>query len=155
MYGVTKLTVTEDVSLITLNSIPCNLGPVSQILTELSTHGINIDMISQSSPKGELADVSFTTDSAQVIPALELINRFREQHPSVRPLVNYTNCKVQLYGEEMRHTPGVAAAVFTTVARLGGNIMLVTTSEVDISLLLSPEHLPEVVQALREQFCLE
>ena len=63
MNGVSKISVTEDVCLISFNNIPRDLSVTSQIMTEFAVQDINIDMISQSAPIGESANVSFTVQS--------------------------------------------------------------------------------------------
>ncbi len=153
MKGVSSINVTEDIALVTLNNLPRDLCLTAQILSTFGEQGINIDMISQSAPTGSTADVSFTINAEDVVRALEIIRPFREQHRSLRPMVSSGNCKIQLYGQEMRQQPGVAAQVFSIVSQVsGGEIMLVTTSEVDISLLLAHHCAQEVLAALREYF---
>lgn len=152
MNGVSKISVTEDISLISFNNVPRDLSVTSQIMTEFSAQNINIDMISQSAPTGENADVSFTVNSEDVVRALAIIQRFREQHPSVRPIVSSGNCKIQLYGEEMRSRPGVAAQAFTVASSLTDEIMLITTSEVDISILVAQHAVESVLEGLCAHF---
>lgn len=152
MNGVSKISVTEDISLISFNNVPRDLSVTSQIMTEFSVQNINIDMISQSAPTGETADVSFTVNSEDMVRALAIIQRFREQHPSVRPIVSSGNCKIQLYGEEMRSRPGVAAQTFTVASSLTDEIMLITTSEVDISILVAQHAVESVLEGLCAHF---
>lgn len=152
MNGVSKISVTEDVCLISFNNIPRDLSVTSQIMTEFAVQDINIDMISQSAPIGESANVSFTVQSEDLVRALAIIQRFREQQPSVRPIVSSGNCKVQLYGEEMRSMPGVAARAFSVVSSITNEIMLITTSEVDISILIAQHELSSVLDALKQHY---
>lgn len=74
-------------------------------MTEFSEQGINIDMISQSAPTGETADVSFTIDSKDLVRTLSIVQRFRMQFPNVRPSVSSGCCKIQLYGRGDAHPP--------------------------------------------------
>ena len=152
MNGVSKISVTEDVCLISFNNIPRDLSVTSQIMTEFAVQDINIDMISQSAPIGESANVSFTVQSEDLVRARAIIQRFREQQPSVRPIVSSGNCKVQLYGEEMRSMPGVAARAFSVVSSITNEIMLITTSEVDISILIAQHELSSVLDALKQHY---
>lgn len=152
MNGVSKISVTEDVCLISFNNVPRDLSVTSQIMTEFAVQDINIDMISQSAPIGESANVSFTVQSEDLVRALAIIQLFREQHPSVRPIVSSGNCKVQLYGEEMRSMPGVAARAFSVVSSITNEIMLITTSEVDISILIAQHELSSVLEALKQHY---
>ena len=99
MNGVSKITVTEDISLVNFKNISRDLSVASRIMTEFSEQGINIDMISQSAPTGETADVSFTIDSKDLVRTLSIVQRFRVHNPNVRPSVSSGCCKSQPYGE--------------------------------------------------------
>ena len=52
-------------------------------------------------------------------------------------------------GDAMRSQPGVAAAVMRAAASAMADVRLVTTSEVDISLLLTPPAIDDVAAAVR------
>lgn len=155
MYGVEKITVTDDVALVTFNKIPCSVGFISDIFAAFSKNNINIDMISQSAPFSQNTSLSFTVSSENVMQVLELINAFRESNPNVKPMVSVGNCKIQLFGEEMRTASGVAAKALATVSHTIDQLMLVTTSEVDISLLMTQHHLADAVSALCKEFALD
>lgn len=155
MNGVSTINITEEITLITLSNIPCDQGLTASILCSFAQEGINIDMISQSAPLGNTVNVSFTVNGEDMVKTLRIINSFRETYPAARPMVNSSNCKIQLYGEEMRTTPGVAAAALQAAAQAApGEIMLITTSEVDISLLVPHSHAQDVAQALKGEFSL-
>ena len=62
------------------------------------------------------------------------------------------NCKISIFGEEMRGTPGVAAKVFSAVSKVKADIRMITTSEVDISLLVVKADADMTVVAIREIF---
>ena len=71
---------------------------------------------------------------------------------SIKPLISGGNVKLQLFGEEMRTTPGVAARAIAALAKAEAELMLVTTSEVDISLLVTKAHSESAVEELKKEF---
>lgn len=152
MNGVSKINVTEDIALVTFHNIPQDLSLTAKILTDFSSRNVNIDMISQSAPVRNRTDVSFTVHSSDVVKSLEIIRELSVAYPDIKPFVNDGNCKIQLYGEEMKHTPGVAAEVFSVVANISSEIMLITTSEVDISILLAQHNMSDAIDALEKHF---
>ena len=152
MSASTVISTVDNITLVTLQDFPANVASISKVFEAISQCGINIDMISQSAPIGESANVSFTVQSEDLVRALAIIQRFREQHPSVRPIVSSGNCKVQLYGEEMRSMPGVAARAFSVVSSITNEIMLISTSEVDISILIAQHELSSVLEALKQHY---
>lgn len=150
MNGVSKLSVCEDIALVTFNRIGADLKFISAVFTDFSKEGVVIDMISQSTPTGDLMNVSFTVAGADLVKVLALTNRYKAQYPNIKPLVSSGNSKLQLFGEEMREMSGVAAKAISTVAEMGASVLMITTSEVDISLLLSGGNQP--LEALEATF---
>ena len=113
---------------------------------------INIDMISQTAPQGSTQDVSFTTHSSELLKVLQVMSRIREKYSQLKLMVTTGNCKIQLYGEEMREMSGVAAKVMTTLLSKGIEIIMITTSEIDISLIVSPANQQQAVAELECAF---
>ncbi|MCI8622935.1 MAG: ACT domain-containing protein [Provencibacterium sp.] len=152
MYGVDKLTLTEDVALVTFSKIPANLTLISEIFLQFGEKEINIDMISQAAPRGDMTSLSFSVSGERLVEVLELVNQFREKHPAIKPLIAGGNVKIQLFGEQMPQMSGVAARAIAALARSGCELMLTTTSEVDISFLVASAHCEDALAALREEF---
>ncbi len=152
MNGVSKITVCEDVTLVTFHKVAADAPLIADIFSAFANEQINIDMISQTAPHGHCIDISFTLPSNQLIKVLELVNKFRETHSSLNPMVSSGNCKIQLYGEEMREMCGVAASAIRAIAKTEAELTLITTSEIDISLLVPQSHFLQAVQALENVF---
>lgn len=153
--GVTKITVSEDVALVTFCRMPTDPSVMAGVFSDLASAGINVDMISQTAPQGRTVDLSFTIPSCDLLAVLDILNHFREAHPSVRPMMSNGNCKIQLYGDQMREFCGVAASVVSAVAQSGADLMLITTSEVDISLLIPQACCMDCVHALEKVFSVQ
>jgi len=154
MYGVSKITLTEDVALITFNQIPNDPKLIAGILTAFAEEEINIDMVSQTAPQGHNISLSFTVSTEDIVQIFAVANRFREEHPSVKPLVNTGNCKVQCSGEEMREMHGVLAKAVAALSECDAEILLITSSEVDFSFLITPTQVNEVITALETVFAI-
>ena len=152
MNGVSRITVTEDISLVTMRNSNSNGSIIGEIFQEFSNEDINIDMISQTAPQGSTQDVSFTTHSSELLKVLQVMSRIREKYSQLKLMVTTGNCKIQLYGEEMREMSGVAAKVMTTLLSKGIEIIMITTSEIDISLIVSPANQQQAVAELECAF---
>jgi aspartate kinase len=63
--------------------------------------------------------------------------------------------KVSLIGAGMRSHPGVAATMFRTLAELGINLEMISTSPIKISCMIARDRIPEAVRALHAAFQLE
>ncbi len=152
MNGVSRIIVTEDVALLTFHKIPNNWKILSQIFTGLANAQVNLDMISQTAPQGHQIDISFTLRADQLVEVLGLINQFKELHADLFPMVSSGNCKIQLYGEEMREMYGVASRAISAVADVDAELTLISTGEVEISLLVPQSDCNKAVHALEEAF---
>ena len=152
MYGVTRIDVCEDVTLISFNNIPLDTPLLSEIFTGFAREDIVIDMISQTAPVGDNVNISFSCMDSDMVKILRLSRELQAAYPGIKPLVTSGNCKLQLYGEEMRHTPGVFAKMLSALSGLTVELKQITTSEVDISLLVLASQREEIFAALKEAF---
>ena len=152
MNGVSRITTKEDISLVTITSQTSESVLIGSIFTEFSRDGVIIDMISQTVPQGSVMEVSFTTDSRQMVKVLAALSRIRDRYRQIHIMVTTGNCKIQLYGQEMREMNGVAARAMMALAESGIDIMMITTSEVDISLIVAPGDQISAVQKLEHSF---
>ena len=152
MNGVSKISVCDEIALVSFQRIPSDIATLASIFTRLANAKVNLDMISQTAPQGHLIGLSFTLRSEQLVEVLELINQFRETHPDIKPMVSNGNCKIQLYGEEMREMYGVAASAIEAISEIDAELTLNSTGEVEISLLVPKSSCDAAVKALEEKF---
>ena len=154
MYGVSKLDICEDVALISFSKAPSGVPVLADVFAHFAESGVNIDMISQSAPGDGSVGISFTCAGADMVRVLALTKELGARYPALRPLVTPGNCKLQLFGEEMREMSGVFARAVGALRSIPAELRLVTTSEVDISLLIDSPHAEEAAAALRAEFAL-
>jgi aspartate kinase len=104
-------------------------------------HGISVDMIATSE-----VSVSLTLDGAS---NLDEIVRELKEFASVR--VETGQALVCLVGEDIRHTPGVAARAFGALRK---NIRMISqgASELNLGFVVLDDELPEVVRVLHSEF---
>ena len=149
MNGVSKISVTEDVCLISFNNIPRDLSVTSQIMTEFAVQDINIDMISMAPTHGATTGLSFTISDEDLIGILGFTSKLK-QETDMDVIVSSVNHKISVYDPVMKNTPGIAAQVFRAISGTDADIRLITTSEVEISLLVTEADFDTVLNALQE-----
>ena len=154
MFGVARIKTCEEVALITFSKIPLNLDLLSSIFGEFAKQNIVLDMISQTSPVGGHVSLSFTCSDSELVKVLGISKTLGGKYPQLKPLVSSGNCKILLYGEEMVKTPGVYAKAIAALAGTQVELEQVTTSDYDISLLVTNADLEEAVSALKTAFAL-
>lgn len=149
---ISKLNITYNVALVTIENIPNNTKLVSDIFNTIAQQKINIDMISQAPPFRGSISVSFSLPSDDLVKALSALNKFKKSIKDLQIEIDADNTKLQVYGEAMRDIPGVAAGLFTVLANEGVEIKLVTTSEVDISYLIYEKDVDKALNAIKKEY---
>lgn len=146
---ISQLNITENVTLITLANIPINDKDIAAIFTSLAEAGINVDMISQTSPLKGNINISFTLQDDDLFHAIQTLKSYKTHIPNLRIDVNSNNTKISLYDEAMQFQPGVAAKTMTLLSNAHIDIKMITTSEIDISYLIYASDQPHAVEALK------
>lgn len=149
---VTRISMEEDVNLVTFEKAPAGITFLSKLFSRVGEAGINIDMISQTTVMGDFVTLAFTVDSDSLGDVMKLANSIREKHPTLKPIIKSGNAKLWLYGEDMADYVGVAAQAFEALRQKGIDVIMTTTSEVDISLLVDDESAEDALKALKESF---
>ena len=126
----------SDITLITLEGCPADISYLASSLDTIANLDVNIDMISMAPAHGGLTAFSLTISDDDLGKVLTFTKKLRET-TSVRPIVSSGNYKISVYDPCMRNTPGIAAAVFAAVARVNTDIRLISTSDVEISILVT------------------
>jgi aspartate kinase len=140
---VKSISCKRNVTIVNVNSSRMLMahGFLRRMFEIFDRHEISVDMISTSE-----VSVSLTLDG---IHNLDEIVRELEEFASVR--VETGQALVCLVGENIRHTPGIAARTF---GALKGNIRMISqgASEMNLGFVVSDKELPEVVEVLHREF---
>ena len=78
MSVIENISVTEDITLISLHGSPADISVISKIFSMISADGIDVDMISQSPQDGRFSDLSFTVSDSDFIKIMKIIFRILE-----------------------------------------------------------------------------
>lgn len=147
-----EISVTENVTLVSLNDSPSDIGVTAKIFEFLSNSGIDVDMISQIPPHASVPCLSFTVNDDDLGKVFSAASRLRELLPEVKLGISSGNSKISVFGEDMRNCPGVASKVFSAIAGVGAEVRMITTSEVDISILVFSHDSAAVYSAIEKAF---
>lgn len=153
MSIITKLTVTDDVCLITLKNLPGRVEAVSDILAAIAAAGINVDMINQTPfIKSDNISFSFTILKDDMGSAMNILGCFKEKFPKLSAEIVTDNTKLCVYGEYMPDKCGVAAEFFGIFKNSDIEIRLVTTSVVDISVLIAECNADAAIKKIKQHY---
>ena len=151
--AITGISYTKDIAKITVIGVKDKPGVASEMFKPLKE--INLDMIVQSSSadKGE-TDITFTIKREDIKKAINLLKKnkkiFYEQI-----IQNDKVSKVSVVGAGMITQSGVAQKFFNALAKKKINIMVISTSEIKISVLIDQKHTNKAVKVLHKEFDLE
>lgn len=151
MNSTASIATLDNVTLVTLQDFPGNAKSISQIFDDIAKLGINIDMISMSPAPGLYTGLSFTISDEKLSEMLVYTAEIKKKL-NLSVIVSSSNYKLSVYDEAMRHTPGVAAKVFKAINNTDADIRLITTSEVEISLLVSEADFDNVYTEIKSAF---
>lgn len=152
MSVIHKVYFTENVAIVSFEKAPAQIGFVAHLFDRVTEAGINVDMISQTAPKGDRNTLSFTVSDDRVADVLAIITGLKAEEPSVVPLISAGNVKICLYGEEMPSKVGVASGVFDLLNEQNIDVLLITTSDVDISIVVSAANADRAYDVLKAAY---
>lgn len=134
--------------------VPDVPGQAAKIFSKLAQENISVDMIIQSYARkiSNTNDIAFTIDSSDSDKAKETLENLKETLHCGDIQINSDIAKVSIVGAGMIDRPGIASTMFETLARLGINIKMISTSEIKISCLVEKADATKAVQALHDEF---
>lgn len=151
MYGVSKITSEENVMLATFPDVAYSASAFAKVLNVFAEAGVVVDMICQSAPRGASVDYSFTTSYDNFAAVMKALPQTGAENP---PLISGGYSKINLFGEEMVTSCGVAARALSALGGENIEVALITTSDLDISLLVSQQDVDSALAALKAAFAL-
>ena len=152
---ITGLTSTKNDAKVTLVGVKDKPGVAASVFKPLSQNYINVDMVVQASSGNKReTDITFTIKSDDLSKTLRLI----KQNKKIKYrdlIVNKNVSKVSIIGVGMITTPGITYRMFQTLANKGINILVISTSEIKISVLIGKKLVKKAILALHKEFKLD
>ena len=146
-----KINVTENVSAVSFNNVPLNKTIMEDTLKIVAAAGVNVDMISMTAPTQEIFSFGFTVNDEDMPKMLGTVGSLKAKGV-VSPMINSGNRKIVIKTGEMTETIGFAARVFEILNRLEAMILMITTGEDEISVLIRDADADAVVSAFEKEF---
>ena len=153
MYGVSKIGSEENIMLVTFPSARYSTKSLADYLNAFAKAGVIVDMICQSTPRSDAVDFSFSASYSAFPTVMKVLPEVTAEGAPA-PLISGGYAKINLFGEEMVNSSGVAARVLSALAESSIEISMITTSELDISLLVHESDVDNALQALNKDFAL-
>ncbi len=144
----------KDAARITITRVPDRPGIAAQIFEPIGKAGVIVDMIIQNTSAEGLTDVTFTVPKADFHQAMEITRNAASRIGAERVLGDEHIAKVSIIGVGMRSHSGVAAKMFSVLAKAGINILMISTSEIKISCVVDEKLAEKATKILHDAFIL-
>jgi len=156
---VSGIAYSRDEAKITLMGIDDRPGVAAGIFGPLADNNINVDMIVQDvSEDGARTNLTFTVTEADLDRAVDVIEKSAATENGVgyeKLLSDKDVVKVSVIGVGMRSHAGVAQRMFRALADKGINIIVISTSEIKVSVLISEEYTELALRSLHSAYDLD
>ena len=152
---ITGIAFTKNEAKITLIGVMDRPGTAASIFKPLADNQINVDMVVQtSSPDGGQTDITFTIIKDDVKNCIKILKENKKI--SYKKIIhNDKVSKVSIIGAGMVATPGVTYRMFKALAKKNINIMVISTSEIKISVIINQKNIKEAIKVLHKEFDLD
>lgn len=150
MSSSTVISTVSNITLVTLEGFPANVDSIAKIFDTIAEFQINIDMISMAPTRGAYTGLSFTISDNDLIDILGFTSALKKE-TNVKVIVSSVNHKISICDPAMKNTPGIAAKIFQAISHTDADIRLITTSEIEISLLVTEADFDTVYGALEKE----
>jgi aspartate kinase len=152
---VCGVTYDRDQAKITVVRVPDRPGIAARLFTPLAHHNIMVDMIIQNASVEGYTDLTFTVSRKEIKKAYALVEEVAKEIGADRVQIDADVSKISIIGVGMISHSGVAAKMFSSLAKEGVNILMISTSEIKISCVIQEKYTELAVSALHDAFDLD
>ena len=140
---------------LTIRGVPDLPGIAAKILGPISDSGIDVDVIVQNISDENTTDFTFTVNESSANEAERILKMTSESLGGGSIEVDCDIAKVSVVGRGMRGQSGIASKMFQVLADNEINILMITTSDIKISVVIEKGLMEKAVIALHEAFELD
>ena len=150
--GISSTINDTKVSIIGVKDKP---GVAASLFQPLSKNNINVDMVVQNISSNRLeTDITFTIKKYDFEKTTKLLkNNKKIKYRKI--LIDKDVSKVSIVGVGMVTTPGVTYRMFNSLSKKKINILVISTSEIKISVLIKKKNIKKAINALHKEFRLD
>ncbi|ATQ77743.1 aspartate kinase [Massilia violaceinigra] len=152
---ISGIAFNRDEAKITILGVPDKPGVAYHILGPVADANIEVDMIIQNQSVEGKTDFTFTVTRGEYAKAMGVLEGVKNDIGAASISGDAKVSKVSVVGVGMRSHVGVASQMFRTLSEEGINILMISTSEIKISVLIDEKYMELAVRALHKAFDLE
>jgi aspartate kinase len=152
---ISGIAFNRDEAKITVLGVPDRPGVAYHILGPVADANIEVDMIIQNQSVDGKTDFTFTVSRNDYQKAIDVLEGQKADIGYSTLVGDAKVSKISVVGVGMRSHVGVASQMFRTLSEENINIMMISTSEIKISVLIDEKYMELAVRALHKAFELE
>ena len=153
---ITGVAYSRDDAKVTLIGVKDKPGVASAIFKPLNDKNILVDMIVQNvSADSQKTDVTFTVKRDDMSKTEQILYDLKSEIGYEKLITDNLVSKISIVGAGMITHPGVAFKMFNALASKNINIIVISTSEIRISVLVEDKNTDLAVQTLHTAFELD
>lgn len=149
---VSGVALADDEAKITIFQVPDLPGVAAKLFAKLAKANINIDVIIQNKTRTNATDISFTVFKNELGRALPLVKEVAAEIRAKEVTCDENIAKVSVVGVGMKAHSGIAARMFSALAKKKINIDMISTSEIKISCVVDGGKGKEALRAVHDEF---
>ena len=152
---VNGIALAKDQARLSLVGVADRPGIASDIFKALAQADVNIDMIIQTVGHDGRTNMDFTVSKDEMVDAQNVLQQFKDNNEITECTTDDSIAKVSIVGVGMKSHSGVASKAFETMANENINIMMISTSEIKVSMVIAQKYSELAVQSLHEAYELD
>lgn len=152
---ISGIAFNRDEAKLTIEGVPDTPGVAYKILGPIGEANIEVDVIVQNVSHDKTVDFTFTVSRNDLPAAESVLGQVARDLSAGKVRADSKIAKVSVVGVGMRSHAGVASQMFAALAEEGINILMITTSEIRISVIIEEKFLELAVRCLHSSFGLE
>ena len=137
---------------VTVSHVPDRQGIAARLFQAVADANVVVDMIVQNVSESGYTDITFTVTKADLARAQKTVEGIIGELGAGKVRTDVKVAKVSIIGSGMHSQPGVAARMFSALAKEGINILMISTSEIKVSCLIEEKYAELAVRALHAAF---
>jgi len=152
---VTGVALSRADARVTVTRVPDRPGIAVRLFKPVAEANIVVDMIIQNTGVDGFTDLTFTVPKGDLKKTLKLIGPVAKEIQAQQVSSDEHIAKVSIVGVGMKNNSGIAARMFEVLAGAGINIMMISTSEIKISVVIEDKYGELAVRVLHDAFGLD
>jgi aspartate kinase len=140
---------------VTITRVPDRPGIAVKLFKPVAEANIVVDMIIQNTGMDGYTDLTFTVPQNDLKRTLQIMEPVAKEIGAQQVSGEENIAKVSIIGVGMKNHPGIAAKMFEALAAQNINIMMISTSEIKISVVIEDKYGELAVRVLHDAFGME